>query len=206
MSGRAAGNLKDVNTEEHIVAQAKQLFFAVGKLSASTQEIADFAGVKRTLINYYFGSKQKLFDRAFDEMRYSFNASLSEVLGSIASVYDKVAGLIDTFTTFMEQYPYFNIFLITELNTTKKRKKEIIQRYQRPELENFYMEIQQEMDAGNIPKMDPFNYYVNIFSLVSYPIIMRPYYDRIFNMTKKEMDSMYQKRKQDILRLLFINQ
>ncbi len=198
--------LKDNKTEELIKERSKELFFTLGKLSASTQEIADFAGVKRTLVNYYFGSKQKLFELVFDETRLSFKVHLSEILGSKHSVYEKVSRLIDRFSEFIKSYPYYNIFLITELNTKKQNKREIIQRYFCPEQVPFFKEIEAEMQAGNIPEMNPFNFYINIFALVSYPIIMRPYYDRIFEMSKADMDNMYDKRKEDILKLLFQTQ
>lgn len=198
--------LKDNKTEELIKERSKELFFTIGKLSASTQEIADFAGVKRTLINYYFGSKQKLFEIVFDETRLSFKRHLSEILGGTYSVYEKVARLIDRFTEFIKIYPYYNIFLITELNNKAPNKKEIIQRYNCPEQVPFFKEIEAEMEAGIIPKMSPFNFYINIFALVSYPIIMRPYYDRIFDIEKDNLDSMYANRKEDILKLLFQTQ
>lgn len=198
--------LKDNKTEELIKERSKELFFNLGKLSASTQEIADFAGVKRTLINYYFGSKQKLFEVVFDETRSSFKRHLSEILGGTYSVYKKVSRLIDRFTDFIRSYPYYNIFLITELNNKAPNKKEIIQRYHCPEQESFFKEIENEMEAGAIPKMSPFNFYINIFALVSYPVIMRPYYDRIFNMSEADLDEMYANRKADILKLLFQTQ
>jgi len=42
---------KDIETEELIKKTAKRLFFGEGKFNATTQEIADTAGVNRTLIN-----------------------------------------------------------------------------------------------------------------------------------------------------------
>ena len=42
---------KKEQTEELIKATAKKLFFVQGKFDATTQEIADAAGVNRTLIN-----------------------------------------------------------------------------------------------------------------------------------------------------------
>lgn len=198
--------MKDNRTEELIKERSKELFFMIGKLSASTQEIADFAGVKRTLVNYYFGSKQKLFEIVFDETRLSFKKHLSEILGSERSVFEKVSLLIDRFSEFIKTYPHYNIFLITELNTKKQNSREIIQRYYCPEQKAFFKEIEAEMKAGNITQMNPFNFYINIFALVSYPIIMRPYYDRIFDMSKSDLDDMYDKRKEDILKLLFQKQ
>ncbi|HYD90018.1 MAG TPA: helix-turn-helix domain-containing protein, partial [Flavobacterium sp.] len=49
------------DTERLIKETAKRVFFGEGRFNATTQEIADAAGVNRTLINYYFRSRDKLF-------------------------------------------------------------------------------------------------------------------------------------------------
>ena len=51
----------ECDTEELIKQKAKELYVSKGVFDASTQEIADFAGVNRTLVNYYFRSKKNLF-------------------------------------------------------------------------------------------------------------------------------------------------
>jgi len=44
----------DCQTEKLILDTAMRVFFAEGRINATTQDIADTAGVNRTLINYYF--------------------------------------------------------------------------------------------------------------------------------------------------------
>jgi TetR/AcrR family transcriptional regulator len=196
--------VKDLNTEELIKEKSKELFFALGKLNASTQEIADHAGVKRTLVNYYFGSKQQLFEIVFDEMRQLFKNDLTRILNSEITFYDKVSTLIDIFTTFITTYPFYNLFVIGELNVNLLKRKDIILKYNTPNQLGFIDEIQKEMELGNIPKMDPLNYYINIYSLVSYPIIMRPYFEMVYHMKKMEFDRMFSQRKEEVMSLLFI--
>jgi len=58
---------KKDQTQELIKDTAKNLFFVKGKFEATTQEIADEAGVNRTLINYYFRSRDNLIQIIFDE-------------------------------------------------------------------------------------------------------------------------------------------
>ncbi|MBL7704227.1 MAG: TetR/AcrR family transcriptional regulator [Taibaiella sp.] len=195
--------MKDNKTEELIKSCSKDLFFNKGKLNASTQEVADNAGVKRTLVNYYFGSKQKLFDLVFEELRFTFKMLLHNAVSGTASVYDKVSTLIQHCSDFIKEYPYFNIFMITEINKVGDNKTEKMKKYHFPELDIFFSEIEKEMEDGKIPKMNPLNFYINIFALLSYPIIMRPYYEQIFDVTKKEMNELYTSRKEVILKLIF---
>ena len=58
---------KKDHTQELIKETTKNLFFVQGRFAATTQEIADEAGVNRTLINYYFRSRDNLVQIVFDE-------------------------------------------------------------------------------------------------------------------------------------------
>jgi len=62
-------NEKKEITQELIKETAKNLFFVEGKFNATTQEIADAAGVNRTLINYYFRSRDNLMKIVLDEAK-----------------------------------------------------------------------------------------------------------------------------------------
>jgi AcrR family transcriptional regulator len=54
-------------TQRLIKEKAKILFFQKGFLDATTQEIADEAGVNRALIHYYFRSREQLLQTLLDE-------------------------------------------------------------------------------------------------------------------------------------------
>ena len=58
---------EEIQTEKLIKEKAKILFFQKGFLNATTQEIADEAGVNRALIHYYFRSRELMLDTLLDE-------------------------------------------------------------------------------------------------------------------------------------------
>ncbi len=45
---------RDTGAEQKIKDTAKRLYFAEGRINATILDIADAAGVSRTLVNYYF--------------------------------------------------------------------------------------------------------------------------------------------------------
>ncbi|MEM8484722.1 MAG: TetR/AcrR family transcriptional regulator [Bacteroidota bacterium] len=53
-------------TEERIFQAALQVFAAKGKSGARMQEIADTAGINKSMLHYYFRSKEKLYEAVFD--------------------------------------------------------------------------------------------------------------------------------------------
>ena len=69
-------------TEEKIIASAEKLFYQKGKAGTSMQDIADDAGINRTLLNYYFRSKDQLFEAVFRKAMGSFVPELAAMLHS----------------------------------------------------------------------------------------------------------------------------
>ena len=68
---------KDSATEDLIKETAKRIFFAEGRFNATTQEIADAAGVNRTLVHYYFRSRDLLFEKVWMEGQTEFKDKLN---------------------------------------------------------------------------------------------------------------------------------
>lgn len=63
-----------ISKEENILFAAEKLFAEKGFNGTSTREIAAKANVNISMISYYFGSKEKLFERIFE---FRMNESLS---------------------------------------------------------------------------------------------------------------------------------
>ena len=53
---------KEASTEQKIKEAARKLFTQKGFAATRTRDIAEEAGINLALLNYYFRSKQKLFD------------------------------------------------------------------------------------------------------------------------------------------------
>lgn len=191
--------VRDTGAEQLIKDTAKRIFFAEGKRNATTQDIADAAGVTRTLVNYYFRSKDVLFRQVFDEamldMRHKFDAVLSAEL----PFRKKLEGFIDMFYAEVTAFPYKESFMISEINSHEfdVDKKEIS-----PALSIFIKDIKLEMDKGTIKKMKPANFMLNLFSLLAYPLLTRPLFKKLFELSDVEFERLLHDRKKMILEML----
>lgn len=191
---------RDTGTEQLIKDTAKHLFFAEGKLHATTQEIADAAGVNRTLVNYYFRSRDILFDQVFNEAQEVFSTTLDEVFESSMPFKEKIRNLINVFTEETTQYPYRQLFIITEMN------RDLVLHSKRSrvnKVKNFIDEIQAEMDNGELRKMDPRQFIINLFSLMAHPLITAPLQKAIFGMNDDEYAKLMEERKELIFETIF---
>lgn len=194
---------QDCQTEHLIKDRAKILFFTEGVLDASTQEIADFAGVNRTLVNYYFRTKKNLFFIVYSEIIEEMRKNYASIYVSEVSFKEKVEALIDYTTEFRESYPFLEIFKINEANKFNKMET-IIHPRSIDESKLFLKEIEQEMEKGTIPTYEPVNFLINIISLITFPIVMKPVFKEIFSITTEEQyQRIYNQRREMVMTILF---
>ncbi len=193
---------KDEVTEELIKNTAKRLFFVEGKFNATTQEIADAAGVNRSLINYYFRSRDKLFDIIFNDAQRSEEEKTKSIIFSELPFKSKIEEFIDYSFNMAKEYPFMELYLVTQFNQGCYFK---FQHDMDKVLEKFYQEFEIEMKKGTIRKMEPIQFILNMVSLVSFPIAMRPLFQSSMRLTNEDYEKILSDRKQIIMDTLFIN-
>lgn len=196
---------KDTETEDVIKQAAKRLFFVEGRFNATTQEIADAAGVNRTLLNYYFRSRNKLFDLVLMDARKHFKKKMKFVFQSDISFREKIEQFIDIYLAEAIAYPYLETYMVARLNQ-KLAKNEIPQEHEeqtKNEIKKFLEVIEIEMEKGTIKKMAPIHFIWNLVSLLSFPIVMKPMYKRILDLNDNAYQKLIEDRKGIILSMLF---
>ena len=106
---------EEAQTENLIKQTAKTLFFQKGFLNATTQEIADEAGVNRALIHYYFRSREQMLEILLDEMLHEKKDRIRNILSSGLPFREKIANYIDAVVDHGLKYPYLDNFLVSEM-------------------------------------------------------------------------------------------
>ena len=185
-----------------IIETAKNLFFKEGKFNATTQEIADAAGVNRTLINYYFRSRNALFDLIFEEVKKEDERRQKMIVMSDLPLRGKLELFMDYFLAQAKTYPYREVYMITQMTQNEccvYDKKEHIKHL----TEKFYIELEQEMEKGTIQKMVPIQFMLNFISMLIFPVAMRPFLQNNFELDNEEYDKILAERKEVILKTIF---
>lgn len=198
--------VKDCQTEELIIDTAMQIFFVEGRIQATTQEIADAAGVNRTLINYYFRSKKELITKLMENARKEFSGNSDVILLSDLPFREKTEHFIEDFLNRQMKYPYLEPFIT--LNAIKERfsKDKSASALEQPEaIHNYLNEIENEMEKGTIPKYNPEHFLTNLFSLIIHPFIAKPLQMKLLNMTEKQYSGLITERKEVIIKTIFLD-
>jgi len=192
----------DIDTEQLIKETAKHVFFAEGRFNATTQEIADAAGVNRTLINYYFRSRNNLFDIVFQDAQVQEHDMMEKIIFSNLSFKEKLSQHLDVFFEQTKKYPYLEIYMVTQMNQGNCYKDK---EHMNMLLDKFYLEVAVEMEKGNIERMRPEQFVLNFVSLMSFPVSMRPLLQETMGFSKEGYDKLLEERKDVIMNTLFIN-
>lgn len=190
---------KKDHTQELIKETTKKLFFVKGKFDATTQEIADEAQVNRTLINYYFRSRDNLVQIVFDEAHKVEKEKSEIILRSDLPFKEKIIRFIEGSLQTSLQYPYLETYIVSQINKGNCQKKDV----EAADLKKFYKDIKKEMELGNIDKMEPIQFIFNMISLLVFPSAIRPLFMENMMITDKQFDRLIADRKDIILKMLF---
>lgn len=192
---------KKDHTQELIKETTKNLFFVQGRFAATTQEIAYEAGVNRTLINYYFRSRDNLVQIVSDEAHRVEKEKSEVIMRSDLNFKEKISKFIEESLQTSLKYPYLETYIVSQINKGSCQKKDI----QSEDLQNLYKDIEVEMDLGNIEKIEPVQFLFNMISLLVFPSAARPLIKDNMMISDEEFDRLISERKDIILNMLFKN-
>lgn len=191
------------NTEQLIKEAAKELFFGKGWFKATTQEIADAAKVNRTTINYYFRSRDNLFDIVFQEAMTQMREKRAAIAVSDLPFKEKLGKWLDDELASAIRYPFLEIYIVTELvgkGCHIDKDKELVATVNQV----LAKELKKEIEKGTIKPITPIHFILNIASLVSFPMCLRPILQDSLEISNKDFTKILQERKQVILDTIFI--
>ena len=192
--------IKD-QTEELIKETAKKMFFFFFKFQETTQEIADEAKVNRTLINYYFRSRNNLINIIFDEAKMVSHEKSRAIFDRDKDIKDLIAEFIDDSLNTAIQYSYLETYIVTQMN---KQDACVFERNDMKEVTKaFLSRLEEEMENGRIDKMEPIQFLLNMISLINFPLTVRPLIQQNLDINDKDYKRILSERKGIILNTLF---
>src|SRR5688572_19795294 len=106
----------DLSTEEKIKEAAKKVFLKKGYAATRTRDIAEEAGINLALLNYYFRSKEKLFDLIMLEKLEKFFGVIAPVLNNTgASLEQKIILVSSNYIDLLIANPELPLFILSEV-------------------------------------------------------------------------------------------
>ncbi|NBC03731.1 MAG: TetR family transcriptional regulator [Bacteroidetes bacterium] len=190
-------------TEEQIFLAAQRVFQEKGFAGARMQEIADEADINKSMLHYYYRSKEKLFLEVFQSSVKKVFPQLIAILASDDELEVKVKSVVEFYYNTFRKNPYLPSFVLHEMNQHPKRFKEFInsQNIQIPK--EFAEQLETEIEKGRIMPMKPTHFLINIVSLCLMPVIARTLVQTLFSLNDDEFDAFLAERKELIPKVIF---
>src|SRR6056297_2060681 len=169
---------KEVNTEDKILNAAKEVFQKKGMTGARMHEIADKAGINKALLHYYYRTKERLFEKVFENAFSLIIPRVKEMIASEKSILEKIDFFVDNYIELLKQHPYIPGFIINELNRNPHILIDIIEKNtlvkQEHLIEVLEKQIENDVKANKIRAIDARSLLINILALCVFPVVAKP--------------------------------
>ncbi|MFI5152781.1 MAG: TetR/AcrR family transcriptional regulator [Chitinophagales bacterium] len=187
---------KDISTEEKIKQAARKLFTQKGYAMVRTRDIAAEAGINLALLNYYFRSKEKLFDLIMIENLRQFLQGISvKVLDDRLNIEEKIERLVVDYIDFLLANPDLPFFILNEMRSNGSKIAIKMDAEIKPIRSNLIRQLQEAMKAGKIANLSPFHFMANLAGLTIFPFIGKPILQRVTHVNDDEFRAFMEERK-----------
>lgn len=187
--------MKDSSTEQNILNAAISIFQKKGMAGARMQEIADEAGINKAMLHYYFRNKQQLFEAVFMKAFGQLAPQMNLIFASEEKLFDKIRKFVSGYIDFILKNPYLPSFIIQELNQNPEFVKKFMSHQGKPDPKPFLKQIEDEINAGNIKKINPKQLLLNLLSLSIFPFVGEVMLKVVMEVSDKEYQLLIQERK-----------
>lgn len=201
---RAAGKAKTSSntaaatggsTEARIKEAARKLFTQKGFAATRTRDIAQEAGINLALLNYYFRSKQKLFDLVMMENFRKFLAGMTiNFQDKTLTMQKRVEKIVTAYVDFLTEFPDLPLFILNEIRGNPSRLAMQIDEEIGPRRSAFFKELMESKKQGKVD-LEPFHFVANLVGLTVFPFVGRPLLQRVTGVSDEQFNRLMQERK-----------
>ena len=187
---------KNASTEEKIKEAARRVFIQKGYSATRTRDIAEESGYNLALINYYFRSKEKLFDIIIlENMQLFINSVMGIVNDRSTSLQEKIELLVSHYIDMLIKNPNIPIFVLNAINADPKK---LITKlgFDNVQHQNIYLVTQwKELEAKKKSAFNPIHVLVNVLSMTIFPFAAGPLLRNRTGMSMEEFNRLMEERK-----------
>ena len=189
---------KDTSTEEKIKEAARKLFTQKGFAETKTREIAEEAGINLALLNYYFRSKQKLYDLIMEDNMRSFRQGISELFGNTEyGVYEKIEKLANYYIDEFIVHRDLPMFIVTTIyssggDTLSASEDDQVAKSRKI----FVNQIKELVSQKKIKPVHPAHIISNLIGLIIFPFMISPLLKKRVQINEKEFVELMKERRQ----------
>jgi AcrR family transcriptional regulator len=195
MASKRPEKTKETSTEEKIKEAARKLFTQKGFAATRTRDIAEEAGINLALLNYYFRSKQKLFDLIMMENFRQFIGGMSaNFQDETLTMEERIGKVVNAYIDFLTEFPDLPLFILNEIRSNPSKIAAKINEEVGPARSQFFKQLTDAKRDGKTA-LDPFHFVANLVGLTVFPFVSRPLLQRVTNVTDEQFKAHMEERR-----------
>lgn len=187
----------DPSTAERIKSAARKVFHKKGYAATRTRDIADEAGINLALLNYYFRSKEKLFDIIMLETMTGFFHMIKSIFNDETTTLEqKIERIASSYIDLLLVQPNIPLFILSELRSGNPDR--LLSRLSMNEVimhSKFAAQYEEGVKAGHIVRRPLIHLVMNLIAFCVFPFVGAPLLRRIGNMSDDQFKSLLVERK-----------
>lgn len=187
--------MENIIPEEKIKAAAREIFTSKGYGSARMRDIASKAGVNLALVNYYFRSKENLFNIIMKEKVYKIFGSIFPLLNdNSTSLEEKLYNVVSFYIDIISEDPDLPLFVFGEIEKNPHNLSSMF-----PLNRNNYMDIAiLKQFKEKCPDLNPVHFMINLLGMIIFPFVAKPLLKSIGIIDKERFKLIMEERKKMI--------
>ncbi len=187
----------DKQTEEKIFDAATDVFIEKGKDGARMQDIADRAGINKSLLHYYYRTKDHLFNAVYEMIAAQMFKEFAPVFDENLSLEEKIRFFLKAHISFMQKNPGLPSFILNEIHRNPQRIRKLIQSLDINKLwTTLESQHKEELKRYNITKEDLPQFITTIVGMSVFPFAAKPIIASIIEKTDYSFDNYIEERKE----------
>ena len=182
---------QEQTTEEKILEAASEVFTEKGFAGTRTRDIAEEAGINLALLNYYFRSKEKLFEQVMKvKMVLLFGQIVPILTNEKTNLEEKIDLVSNKYFEILSKNPNLPLFVLSEMQKKNSEVKSII-----PVNKIFKNSVILKQIKERKPELNPSHFLINFLSMTIFPFITKPVFNTFDLMNETEFQQFVEERK-----------
>lgn len=186
----------DPTTEEKIKVAARTIFHSKGFAGTRTRDIAEEAGINLALLNYYFRSKEKLFQLIMTEDVRTFIQTIAINFNDETTSFDeKVDRIVGNYIDLLKEQPQIPIFVLSEIRNNPQRLLSTTGAKDMIANSVFMKQFMEIALSGKMRPVNPLHIVINLVSMTVFPFVASPLLKAVGGIDNATFGSLMDERK-----------
>ena len=196
MPAKARKEILDSTTETKIKTAARTVFHKKGLAGTRTRDIAKEANMNLALLNYYFGSKQKLFEVIMLESLVQFYATMGTVFNDETTTLEmKIELVVEKYIDLIIAEPELPFFVINEIRNNGAAILDTLPVVNVILESAFIKQFNLAAKKGEITEPNPLHFIMNLMGMVIFPFIGSPTLKKVGKLHDRQFNKLMLDRK-----------